>query len=179
MGRVRGEFLDDKVRVHYNLSKPDGLADEEGSMDIPYSSVCGLRPVPKGLLECTCFSYCEEVFVPKANSTIIFAFCIWEVQSVDPDKENIHKESIHGPYLKTETAAAAETSASALDTDAETSRKEKEGEEGEESGEGQTPEISPDSGTKSEENSGCGIAVLLLIIAAIVVVVYYALRSFQ
>ncbi len=167
MGNLRADFLFHKVRVHYSLFQPDGLLDKEESIDIPYSSIPELRPFPKELLNAACFSYCEEIFVPGTDATIVFVFSSWE-----------GREDIHGPYLKTETAVevAGQTSGSALDTDAEASRKEKEGEESEESGEGQTPEISPDSETKSEEKSGCGIAVLLLVIAAIVVVAYYALR---
>lgn len=90
------EFLEDGVRVHYNLGKPYGISDvHNATIDIPYSSINKLEQVPKEKLESRHFSHCEAVYIPKLKKTLVFVLDSYQENSVGPNEEDIH-----GPYLK-------------------------------------------------------------------------------
>jgi len=93
------EFLEDRVKVHYNLGKPYGILDvHDAIIDVSYSDVDKLRepPLKIGAGQTSC-EFGREIFIPNCGKTIMFVFDSYQEMCGGPNEEDIY-----GPYLKTD-----------------------------------------------------------------------------
>jgi len=96
MGITSIEFLEDSVRILYDLQKPWGMRDEIGKkVDVLYKDVENLMKAPEEVgLGKTTRAEGSEIFIPRCNKTIMFIFDKYPERAMGPMEEDIY-----GPYL--------------------------------------------------------------------------------
>jgi hypothetical protein len=103
MGITKTEFLEDRVRVHYNLQKPYLIPDvTDAHVDVMYDDIPHLNPVPNEVgIGKTPGACGEEICIPdsyEVYKTIVFVFDKYMEKNYGP-----LEEEIHGPYLEAKT----------------------------------------------------------------------------
>ena len=93
MATLEADIGTDKVVVRYHLSKPYGQTDEDGSLEIPFSSVARLPPIPEEL--CERESYRRDIrpiSIPALGCSITFIITSYQ------ESMGQNEEVLHGPF---------------------------------------------------------------------------------
>jgi len=89
---IKTEFLEDRVKFHYHLSKPYGMPDDTGVIEILYINIDKLS---KAVFEPYGWDGNEEIYIPNMNRTIIFSHGSHMERSMGPIEQDMN-----GPFLK-------------------------------------------------------------------------------